>query len=625
MTKRRSDFRLGDWVVSPMLNRISKGDEAINLKHKAMAVLVRLAEANGEVVTRGEIMDSVWPGMAVSDEVLTQSIAELRKAFGDHAKRPIFIETIPRIGFRLLPAVGPVPECDSNDADETLPRRLLIPAAAAVTILATGWLAIWLADSRAPKPVGVDPDVLAVMACDNWTGDAELDYISDGLSEDIMHAARRQGIQVIGRSSTFSLKGRQLDIPTIGKNLGAAYVLTCSVRRNRQSLRISAQLAAADDNRALWTEDFDREADRVFEVAPVIAAAIPMYMPVSINDMQVRFDRRRVADPDAVDLYWHGRHYFNQLTAAGNRKAQDFYEQALAIDPDFADAHAAIAESLTFTRQFEQIPDDSLNSQIEAHLDKAIQLDDGSAEVWATYGIFMMDTYRWEEAEQALQRALDIDPNNLSANNWARQYYAVVGPAARQIPFAENAIRLDPLNAFTSAQIIFMYVWMQEYEKALDASIATMELAPNFWLTHWARAKAYDGQGEYRKMLAEVDKAIELRAPDEALDLLPHRARALAGIGRLDEARAILADLQSRSRDQYVPAISFALIHQALGNEQELLDYLEAAIKSGDWQSPFWMRTYLVDGVRDTRRYKALMERLGLRVEGYFSTAVSAF
>ena len=119
------------------------------------------------------------------------------------------------------------------------------------------------------------------------------------------------------------MKGQQLDIPTIGENLGAAYVLTCSVRRSRQSLRISAQLAAVEGNKALWTEDFDREADRGFDVARVIAAAIPTHMRVSANDIPVRLNSARIADPDAVDLYWQGRYYFSQLTAAGNRNAQD--------------------------------------------------------------------------------------------------------------------------------------------------------------------------------------------------------------------------------------------------------------------------------------------------------------
>jgi tetratricopeptide (TPR) repeat protein len=159
---------------------------------------------------------------------------------------------------------------------------------------------------------------------------------------------------------------------------------------------------------------------------------------------------------------------------------------------------------------------------------------------------------------------------------------------------------------------------MREYEKALQASEDTIVLDPTFWLTYWVRAITYDAMGDYSSMLVEIDKAIELRAPDEPVDLWSYRARAYAGLGRVDEAKAILAKLEERSREHYVPAMDFALIYAALGDEEQVLTHLEKAIDDGDWKAPgLIMRSFEFDSVRDTPRFSVLVERLGLRVEGY--------
>jgi tetratricopeptide (TPR) repeat protein len=256
--------------------------------------------------------------------------------------------------------------------------------------------------------------------------------------------------------------------------------------------------------------------------------------------------------------------------------------------------------------------------EVEVHLEKALELDAESAIVWATYGILMLDTQRWEHSYEALQHALDIDPNNVSANISMMAYYQTIGPASRQIPYIENAIRLDPLDSFASAARIFAYMTMREYENALNASDATIDLDPTFWLPYWVRGMTYDAMGDHSKMLVDIDKAIELRAPDEAFDLWPFRARAYAGLGRIDEAAAILARVEVRSREQYVPAIDFALIYAALGDEEQVLSHLEKAIDDGDWRAPGnLVHSFEFDSVRDTPRFKALLERVGLSAEGY--------
>jgi tetratricopeptide (TPR) repeat protein len=254
---------------------------------------------------------------------------------------------------------------------------------------------------------------------------------------------------------------------------------------------------------------------------------------------------------------------------------------------------------------------------MELHLDKALELDNNSAAIWTVYGELMTIKWQWAEAEKALMKALDIDPYDSEANQMTAQYYQAVGPAQNALLYIDKALRLDPQNAFASANKIFVLAYMRKYDEALRASRDTMERFPNFWLTHWARALAYDGIGDYDSMLAEVEKTIELLPAEELNEVLPDKARALALLGRVDEAREILAVLESADAANPVPAAKFAVIHEALGNDDQCLDYLEQGIEDGSWAMPPAVREHTLDGVRGTARFQSMMERLGLSDDGY--------
>lgn len=626
-------FRLGPCKVEPLRGAVT-GPDGIerHLEPKVMDVLVCLAEHHNELVTREQLQDVVWSGRAVTDEPLTRAIGELRRALQNGETDTQYIETVPKRGYRLIGEIRCANESPAPFLARLREHRLASAAAIALVLTLAYFTYTGHPDNAAEvgvptgasespiaeKPAKFDPDVLAVMACDNWTGDPDLEYVANGIAEDIMHAVRRLGVQVIGRASTFSLKDRDLDIPTISQRLGAGYVLTCSVRRIPQSLRVSAQLTDGSANTALWTEDFDRDPKGVFDVARLIADAIPRQMQLAVDsDDNGHRDATGSADPDALDLYYQGRYFYNQITAAGARSAQELYQQALEIDPNYADAYAGIADAWIVRMQFEHIPQLTINEEIGRHLEKALELDSNSAAAWTAYGELMTITRQWDKADQALMQAIDIDPYDPQANLMTAQYYQVVGPARNALPYIEEAMRLDPLNAFASTNRINLLTYMREYDKALRASLDTMKRFPNFWLTHWSRALAYDGMGDYASMLTEVEKAIELLPAEEVNEVLPDKARALALLGRVDEALEILTDLESGDAANPVPAVKFAYIHEALGNYDQCLNYLEQGIEDGGWEMPWAMREQTLDGVRGTPRFKKMMERLGLSEDRY--------
>ncbi|MDH3512322.1 MAG: winged helix-turn-helix domain-containing protein, partial [Gammaproteobacteria bacterium] len=245
MASWHEDFVLGDWLVSPKLNRISKNGQAVSIKHKSMLVLVALADAKGEVLTRNEIMDSVWPGMEVTDDVLTQSVVELRKAFNDEARQPRYIETIPRVGFRLLPMVAQ-PATTSKAPN---PRYALV-AVVAIAIGSLTWLGIdRLSSERNPVITTQDPIAIAVLPFVNMSDDPANEYFSDSMSEELANVlVRIPSLRVTSRTSTFSYRGSDKKLTVIGDELGVTYIIEGSVRKTGSRIKVAVKLVEVESD-----------------------------------------------------------------------------------------------------------------------------------------------------------------------------------------------------------------------------------------------------------------------------------------------------------------------------------------------------------------------------------------
>jgi transcriptional activator of cad operon len=268
-----TDFQLGDWLVRPHRDRIECGGRVIHVKPKSMAVLECLARANGRVVDRQYFFDAIWPGGVVSDDVLTQCIVELRKAFGDSARNPHVIETIPKIGFRLIPAVVPrtsrqaVTPGDDPEHPETLdsanPRKPARGAIAlfAVIILAALVLGLYLsgihdAPVSEPQP---GANSIAVLPFVDMTEDQNMGWYADSLTEGLINRlAQLEELDVVSRTSSFQFRGSNLDLRKIGEHLGVSYVLEGSVCDAESQLRITVQLINTKSGFHVWSSQYDR-------------------------------------------------------------------------------------------------------------------------------------------------------------------------------------------------------------------------------------------------------------------------------------------------------------------------------------------------------------------------------
>ena len=483
MASWHADFFVGEWRVSPKLTNISKGGQTVGVTHKSMAVLVCLADANGEVVSRNDIMDDVWPGMVVTDDVLTQSIVELRKAFDDDAKHPRVIETIQKVGFRLIARVAPASEVSGAASSTEVPRVARQYLIAALALLGVG-IALWFLldrqeSARQPVILVEESPSIAVLPFVNMSDDPGNEYFSDGLSEEILNLlARIPGLKVIGRTSSFAFKGQNEDLRVIGQTLGVKTVLEGSVRKSGERVRITVQLVDVSDGMQIWSDSYDRTMTDIFAVQDDVAAAIIDALQIHVGAVPSR--GRPTENTEAYALFLKARASFNAIDL---RVAEEFLLQAIELDPKFAEAYELLA--YTYWAQsggiIEVAESEKLIGEAAA---KALAIDPDLVVAQALLSAADANSYLSLGAIEALERAVREQPSNpgpLRALGW---YLQTAGYPREALGIAERFVDLDPLSPTANWYLVDALNAVGRTSEAIAALELMLQLDHDFakWL-----------------------------------------------------------------------------------------------------------------------------------------------
>jgi TolB-like protein/DNA-binding winged helix-turn-helix (wHTH) protein len=458
-SEMRADFRLGDWIIRPRRDCIERGDEIVHIHAKPMAVLECLAAAGGDVVTRNELFDTVWPGVIVTDDALTQCVVELRKAFGDPAHDAQIIRTIARRGFCLVPPVSYLTEAEMAAGDKpgqagagvigTMKRSTrasLVAALAIVLALALYW---FLDKPREVVLVSPVPSI-AVLPFADMSESGNQEYFADGLSEELLNSlARIQGLKVTGRTSSFHFKGKNEDLQVIAESLGVNHVLEGSVRKDGERLRITAQLLDASSGFHLWSESYDRELGSIFAVQDEIAAAIVGALKDHLGlQLEMGSGAVTTSNTAAHDAYLRGRYLVSQPTRASIEAAVREFKQAITLDPDYALAHAELA--MTFLRltrnNFGDWTATEASARAAPHAELAMALDPTLAEAHVATGWVKEDQENITEAQEYYRQAIQINPNYSLAYVNLGHFSVYFGRYEEAFTLQETALRVDPLS-----------------------------------------------------------------------------------------------------------------------------------------------------------------------------------
>jgi TolB-like protein/DNA-binding winged helix-turn-helix (wHTH) protein len=497
-----ADFRLGDCIVRPQRRIIERDGESIHVKPKSMAVFECLVAAGGAPVTRKQLFDKVWPGGEVSDDTLTKCIVELRKAFGDSAHTSKVIETIPKLGFRLVLPAEPL--AADNASTETLQpstgkwsqvlrgRLLLIALVlATVALLSFSGTRAWVTEagvtlflkaSAILNPYSIDQNPgIAVLPFVNLSSDSDNEYFSDGLSEEILNALANTGrVRVISRTSSFQYKGQKNGIEEIGRKLGVTHLLEGSVRKVDSRILVTAQLIDVVTGTLVWSGIYQKEISDIFALQNEITENIVAQIGIALGNGTAALPGGSpntdtltapgTSNLEAYDLYLKGRQMLESTNPLLIEQAPGYFDAAIAIDKDYADAWAAKGLALyMFGRPgygHSNIPSSVYPDAIAAYR-RALEIEPGHTMATGWLGVALIaNDYKWAEGMRLMEQSLDQNPNDAELLSVYGMHLAFMSKeGADEVLY--RAFRLDP---FGTIPTIIRASRLIEVDRLLDAA-----------------------------------------------------------------------------------------------------------------------------------------------------------
>jgi len=457
-----SEFQIGDWLVEPALNRLRKGAERVTLEPKTMAVLVYLVSRAGEVVSAEEILTQLWPDTVVNDGSVYWYVARLRKAFGDSPKKQQTIQTVPKKGYRL---VAPVKAGLERSIDAELAR-----VESRLANLPREYLS---------QKLGLpEQHHVAVLPFLNLGAD---DYFCDGITEELVHVlAHVRGLQVVGRSSSFAFRERQLDLRVIGRLLNVSHILEGSVRKSGSRVRVTAQLVSTRDGVHLWSDTFESKDSDLIQVQQEIALTVAEAMKVSlVSGEEGRINARYTKDPAAWEMFLIGRQHWYTRSANRLPEAIRWYQKALDKDPTFALAHAGLAAAHSVYPWYGHLEPRKAAASAKEEADKALQLAPDLAEGHAVMGAICFE-YDFDclAGEQHLRRSIDLKPSCAEARHWYGDLLSVLSRHDDALAQAILTLRLEPLSVLYQLRLARILAEAGRYHEASEAFTRALEMDP---------------------------------------------------------------------------------------------------------------------------------------------------
>ncbi len=623
----------GSFEVDLASGELRRQGLKISLQDQPFRLLALLLERAGEVVTREELRDKLWPAdtFVDFDHSLNTAVRKLREALGDSAETPRYVETLARRGYRFVAPVaepGPgAPLAHSADADvasaspppaarlRSSARRALVIAA---VLSSAALFAHWVGGRARPRTQPGRRLTLAVLPFDNLSGDADQEYLSDGLTEEMITQLGRlepDRLRVTARSSTWKYKHADRDIDRLRQELGADYVLEGSLRRAGERVRVTAQLIQAVDQTHAWAETYERDLGDVLVLESEVARAVARAIALKLTpDAQARLASARSVRPESYQDYLRGRYFFNRKTAVALKQALGYFQRAVAADPGYAPAYTGLADcywSLGASATVGGLPPRQTMPEAKAAALKALEIDGTLAEAHSSLAMVHL-LYDWDLAasEKEFRRALELDPEYTTAHHWYSHCLIALGRTDESLAESKRALELEPLNLIVGTHLGWHYLYARQYDQAIEQFRKTLELDPAFPQTQRYAAWAYLQKGMRQEAIASLRAALGGlgRNPEVEGEL----GYALGVAGRRAESLAMLEGLRQLSSTRYVSPYSVALVHCGLGDRDQALAWLEKAYVERSDYMPYLNREPMLDGLRSDPRFAALVRRVGL-------------
>lgn len=487
-------FWLNDWYVDPSLRRISREGAEVKLEPKVMTVLELLASQPGEVFSRESIEAKAWEGLVVGYDALSTTIIKLRKALGDDSQNPRFIETVSKKGYRLVATVSyqDKPQAGSGsqvgDKQVSVARRaapIYMGVATVLLLLLTFILFQQDKTSTDNSYAPAEKASLVVLPFTNRNNDAKQDYFSDGITDDLINdLSLYSGLQVIARRSAYIYKERQSDIQSIAHELGVDYVLDGNVRRDKERLRVNVQLVNAKTGANIWVQRFDRQTEDIFDVQDDIRKNILDALSVTLTKEEHKRSQRRYTNSFAAyDLFLQGQaSLITRASANDSNKAQQLMEQAIALDPNFARAHAALALIHADAYRFDWTNNPEQTCQEALSIgQRAIELDNRINQAYWILGyVYLFCFEQHDKAIEMGKRATQLAPNDNDGFNVLAVTYAFGDEPEKGRLIIQELMQRNPrYSALVPSTLGLANFRLEKFNEALEAYNISLEINPS--------------------------------------------------------------------------------------------------------------------------------------------------
>jgi TolB-like protein/DNA-binding winged helix-turn-helix (wHTH) protein/lipoprotein NlpI len=623
------NVRTGE-LVSVGTAAVEAGSAKVLLREQPFQILRILVERQGNIVTRQEIRQILWPDDTVVefDRSINVAMAILRKALADDADHPKYIETLARRGYRLI---APVDWQQSSTAAqgllepraETLPRvegqiseseprarkpwrKAAVMGASVVILLFVGYLS-WRHFRGVPPPR--TKIMLAVLPFQNLTGDPNKEYLADGLTEETISQLGRlnpEQLGVIARTSVMGYKHKDLRLDQIGSELSVQYVLENSLRESGDHLRLTAQLIQVKDQTHLWSQDYDYAAKDTLNVEDEVAKAVAREIRVRlISQQQEDLARSRPVNPEAFDAYLRGYHFFEGNTDNDADMAAKYFERATQLDPSYALAWAWLSRARNWQANEGLIPMEEGRRLAREAVERALSLNPNLAAAHFQMGrIKQQVDYDWAGANASYQRAVALEPGN-PENVRAAAYPALfLGRFDEALQLARRAIDLDPLNAESWAVLAEIESYLGPLAQSAADSKKALELDPDNWGSRVDLSRTYLLQGRPQDALPEI----------EHVHNATYRAHLYAltyyALGRKKESDAALSELITKYHASN--AFEIATIYAFRNQTDEAFEWLDRAYAQRDPSMMSVKVEPLLNSLHNDPRFAALLKKLNL-------------
>ena len=454
---------------------------------------------------------------------------------------------------------------------------------------------------------------IAVLPFANMSTDPENEYFCDGLAEELLNAlAKIDNLKVAARTSSFSFKGKNVNVDEIGRALHVNTVLEGSVRKSGNRMRITVQLVNAADGYHLWSERYDREMQDIFEVQDEITLAVVAALKLKLlGEEKAVLLKRYTNNAEAYQPYLRGRFFFLKRTPEGLRRAIEHFEQAIELDSEYALAFAGLADCLTFLGFYEIHAPAEIVERIRAAAYRSLELDDTIAETHTAVAVFKF-MYEWDfpGSQKEFETAIKLNPKYALAHHLSSTNLILLSRGDAAVEAERRATELDPFTAIYNAALGWYLHLSRRYDEAIEQSLKTIEMAPNHFFAHWVLGLAYGQTARRDEAVAELQKAAVLTSGSQHIKA--ELARIYAQMGQRDEALRLLNELMEQAKEGYVSAVNITKIYVGLGEGERVFEYLEKACDERSVRLPFFIRDPMLDDYRADPRFQGILRRVGV-------------